>query len=509
MTRLFFILLLSFYSFTSFAQERKIKELFDRVEITISNNEINIADSLMQTVKKDEITADSMSYCYYSIIGRINYFQKNFEKSKNALSQTLSLLDSMQIWDCENYIKYAYYLADSYLETNDLSTSENIINETMIKCASIWEECEYSKKMLKLLLIINKDTNDSSPIIEEIHNEIQEIALNVYANRTNSNEAKEYKKSYKLMCGLIKDRSKKVSDDDFYRAYFCIASYMQLIKEYEEAARLFALVKDYYSDKKTKESIYSSLLAMYASIAQKDSIDKLLPEIFEFCDKYNIDKDQYSENVYVGYMMNNNGHYEDAQIYYEHADEYLNEHPDTPDWKDKKLNILSKMIINQRSLTSYERTLSLIDKYESLADIDDFYDYHFINFERGIALMNLNKYDQALAVFENVRHKIDTSNIPGAKDEFMSLLYLGICYLENGQYKKSIKIIEECLSIIKDKKIDKSDLFGYCYLNLGRCYLMLKDYKKAMSLLNSSADIQLKTKGYIGENTIKYINECK
>ena len=509
MSRIFFILLLSFCSFTSFAQERKIKELFDRVEITISNNEIKIADSLMQTVKKDEITSDSMSYCYYSIIGRINYYQKNFEKSKDALSRSLSLLDSMQIWDCENYIKHAYYLADSYIRTNDLSSSEDIINETMVKCASIWDECEYAKRMLKLLLSIKSEEKNTSSIIEQIHSEIQKIAMKVYVKKNNTNKDKEYQKSFEVLYNVIRDRSRRIEDDDYYRAYYGIAAYMQLIKEYEEAARLFALVKDYYSDIKTKENIYSSLLAMYASIAQKDSIDKLLPEIFEFCNKYKIDKDKYSENVYVGYMMNNNGHYEDAQIYYEHADVYLNEHPDTPDWKDKKLNILSKMIINQRFMTSYEKALSLIDKYESLADLDDFYTYHFINFERGIALCGLNKYDQALTIFENVRHKIDTSSISDAKEEYMSLYYLGICYYENGQYKKSIKTTEECLSKIIDKKDDNPNLLALCYLNMGRCYLYLKEYKKALPLLNSSAEIQLRIKGYVGENTITCINKCK
>lgn len=509
MTRLFFILLLSFCSLTSFAQERKIKELFDRVEITISNKEFNIADSLMQTVNKDEITSDSMNYCYYSIIGRINYYQKNFDRSKDALSISLSLLDSMQIWDCENYIKHAYYLADSYLKTNDLTTSEDIINETMIKCASIWEECEYSKKMLKLLLNIKSKASNTSAIIEQIHNEIQKIAMKVHVKKYNTNKDKEYQKSFEVLYNVIRDRSRKIEDEDYYRAYYGIAAYMQIIKEYDEAARLFSLVKDFFSEEKDKENIYSSLLAMYAALAQKDSIDNLLPEIYDFCKKYNIDKDQYSENVYVGYMMNKNRHYEDAQIYYNNADVYLNEHTDIPDWKEKKLNLLSKMIFNQRNLTNHETTLLFIDQFESLSDIEDFYTYYFINLERGLALMNLNKYDLALTAFENVRHKIDTSNIPDVRDEYMSLYYLGVCYYENGQYKKSIKTIEKCLSIINDKKENRPDMLALCNLNLGRSYLKLKDYKKALSLLNSSAEIQLKIKGYVGENTISYIKKCK
>ena len=438
---------------------------------------------------------------YHYISGLLAYQQGAFDNAIEELASTIVELDNRCQWDCENYLKVAYYLADSYIKKGKNIESEQVINYALIKCVSIYDTCIYAKKMYQLLLYLLKDMDNPTHILEQIHNEIQKIAINIYASNAKNKNGEDVQKHFLYWYNYI--TNPLLSAEDSIMMYKGKAAYLYEIEEYEEAIRLFEYVKE----KSPKEGDdyrrnNESLLIMYSATANIKEIEKLLFEMYSY------GEDPYLVDCVVGSNLFYNNYYELAQKYFERSDSFLNINKNLPDWKGKKRNILSKLIINSHYMNAPHKTIDYCNEYKAtILEMSDYEDLHYTYYYQGLALITLEKYEEAIDMFN-----ILLSNCAKAKndDSYVEINnYLGVCYIKMNQSGKSIRYLMSALDAYKQKNMDNVYLLQILNHNIGKAYLDEKKYKDALHYLNTSADIQVKINGIISEKTQSYINQCK
>ena len=274
-----FIILLSIASCMQIgAQVTDSNGVLDQVEILISQNNCVKADSILQKIDESVIAHDSceIRIRYKYLLGLAQFNQGNYERALNEFVLSLKELDSRQDWDCEKYLKTAYLISSSYFNLGKYEDSKEFINKSLIKCSSFWDACISSKMMYQLLLRIYEKLGGSPYEIEHIHNEIQLIAINIYASDPQNKDGEEIKNNF--MYWYNKDPD--IGSNDYLEVVSGKAAYLQFIKEFDEAIRLDEYIRrNVDDDDEIKSTIFDSLLQMYAETSYIDSIESVLPEL--------------------------------------------------------------------------------------------------------------------------------------------------------------------------------------------------------------------------------------
>jgi tetratricopeptide (TPR) repeat protein len=489
------------------AQNELSVSTIDRIEKLLSHHEIEAADSLL---RKEYLSFGEANSAYQAdcIVGLLFYYQEKFEESISVMSIAISKMDSLRLWDCEHYLKTAYYIADSYIHLNKLRESETVINYSLVKCVNSYSNCIYAKKLYQLLLVIYDKVGISPAVIEQVHNEIQKIAINIYASDALNKDGEQTKEGFMFFYDYITKPT--ISKEDSMNMNQGKAAYLYSIGEYEEAIRLDEKVKAKLTQYDPKlHGINESLLVMYSSMAQKDKIDKLLPEMYEYSLQMKLDYDPYMLNCWVGHNLNQYRHYRMAQYYFEQSDSFLNMNKSKQDWLEKKKNVLSKMIYNCRSLAEYEKVIEYCKEYAMYTDKKDYDDYFFVNYNQGLALRALEKYTEAIEILELLKKYIQSCRNVNHEDYVMTNCILGVCYIKNNQNDDAIECTSMSIELYKSLEMNNKSLLGSLYNNIGKAYLQKEKYQKALPFLKLSADIQIEQNGVVTPNTQSYINECK
>lgn len=487
----------------SFAQELTSVQFIERIEKLLSRNDMESADSLMKCTHLD-YGSDSSSFREDYIAGLLFYYKEQYEEAISVMNSSLMKMDRQKLWDCENYLKTVFYLADSYIQLDKIKDSETIINYALVKSVNSYYDCFFAKKIFQLLLTIYKRLGYSSSVIEQVHNEIQKIAINIYASNKSNKDGEDVREKFLFIS------SPAFAGEDSLSRIQGKAAYLYVIGEYEEAIRLYQNVKLKLPtfDPQLKV-INESLLVMYSSTAQMECIEELLPEMVEYSRKYKLDYDQYSLNIWVGHNLFQNGHYGLAQTYFERCDSFLVTHKTTQDWVEKKLNVLSKMVLSCRFLGEYEDVIRYCEEYVQISNSNDFNVLFFVNYNRAFAYNALKNFDKAIGILSRLRSNIESNNSVKSLDYIMTNVILGACYVKVLKNDESIDCTSRAIEIFKRMDLNDKSLLGTLYNNLGKAYLQKEEYQKALHFLNISAEIQIKQKGVVSPNTQSYIDECK
>lgn len=479
----------------------------DRIEKLLSRLDIEYADSLLMQ-KQLDFGSSKSSYREDYIAGLLFYYKKQYEKSISVMSVALDKMDSQQLWDCENYLKTIYYIADSYIHLDKMKESETIINNALVKCVNSYNKCFYAKKIFQLLLAIYNQLGYSSAVIEQVHNEIQKIAINIYASDNSNKDGEDIRERFMFFYNYI--TSPTLSKEDSLNMYQGKAAYLYSIGEYEEAIRLYEKVKIQLPkfDQQLK-GINESLLVMYSSTAQMDNTEKLLHEMYEYSTQMKLDYDPYSLNIWVGHNLNQNGHFKLAQLYYENCDSILNANRSITEWEEKKGNILTKMVFNSCSLGAFEKVIKYCKEYADFFDKGTYDELFFIYYHQGLALRGLEKFEDAIKILEKLKIFIQKNNNNSYMDYIMVNVILGVCYYKTNRINESLECASTAVDVYKRNQIDNKSLLGTMYNNIGKAYLQKGAYKKALPYLNLSADIQIEQTGAVSKDTQYHIDKCK
>ena len=492
------------------AQNSISKTTLERVEKLLLHHEIDSADKLLREGQFSFGNANS-SYKENFIAGLVFYHKEMYEESVSEMNIAITKMDSLHIWDCENYLMTVYYIADSYIHLNKLKESEAVINKALIKCANTYDTCLYAQKMYQLLLIIYERLNYSPSIIEQTHNELQKISINIFCSNNQNKESEKIKDSFMFFYNYIKSPS--ISYEDSITMDQGKASYLYKIGEYDEAIRLFERVKEKNKcvpgNSVDVNSINESLLIMYSTRANIDALELLLPELYAYSERMNLGKNIYTENIVAGYYLREGKHFNLAQIYFERCDSFLNANKGLPDWIDMKGNVLYMMVYNCRSLNMFDKIIDYCKEYASLSNHLNYDQHFFVNYNLAQAYMGKEKYKKSIEILENLKQYINDNKGTSNMDYLMSNLLLGVNYNDTNKSEESIKCISTAIDIYKTLGIDDKGLLAPLYHNLGKAYLDKGNYQKALSYLNIAAEIQLDQIGKVADKTQRYIEECK
>ena len=489
------------------AQNASSYSTLERIEKLLSHHEIEAADSLLQHNQLSYGNSHSL-YLADCTIGLLFHYQEKYEEAISVMSIAISKMDSLRLWDCEHYLKTAYYIADSYTHLNKLNECEEVINYALVKCVNSYSNCIYAKKLYQLLLVLYEKMGYSPAVIEQVHNEIQKIAINIYASNKLNQDGEYIKERFMFFYDYI--NSPPISKEDSMVMNQGKAAYLYTIEEYEESIRLYENLK--LRLPKYDEQIHEinrSLLCMYSSTAQIGKIDKLLSEMYDYSIRMNLDYNLYSENVLVGHRLYQKGNFKEAQYYFEKCDSFLNMNKTIQEWVEKKKNVLSKMVFNCRSLGAYERVIQYCKEYASLSNSALFDEFFLVNYNQAYAYSALQNYDEAIGILKKLKSYIESNDSINSMDYIMTNVMLGVCYIRVFKNNESLKCTSIAIDIFKRMKLDDKSLLEILYHNLGKAYLQKRKYRKALSLLNQSAEIQIEQKGMVSRNTQSYIDKCK
>lgn len=501
------IILLLLCELDIFAQNMVSNSTLERIEKLLLHHEVKAADSLFRQEPLN-YGNDCSSYQADGVVGLLFYYQEKYEEAISIMNAAMSKMDSLRLWDCENYLKTAYYIADSFMHLNKLKECETIINYGLVKCVNSYSNCIYAKKLYQLLLDLYKKGGASSAIIEQVHNEIQKIAINAYASNNLTQDGKQIKENFMYFYDY--NTNPTISQKDSMYINLGKAFNLYAIREYDEAIRLYQKVKlNLPAFDPQLEVINECLLVMYSSTAQMDYIETLLSEMIDFSGKYKLDYDQYSLNIWVGHNLYQNGHYRLARTYFERCDTFLDNHKELQDWVEKKKNVLSKMVFNCRSLGEYKEVIRYCKEYSKLADSNNYDEVFFVFYNQGLALRALEKYKGAIKVLETLKTYIRKNQVILNKDFIMLNVLLGVCYDRTNRNNDSFECASLSVDVYKKMELDDKSLLGTLYNNLGKAYLQIGEYDKALFYLNLSVGIQIELAGKVYLNTQSYINECK
>ena len=513
MMRLFIVLLSIFFCIRIGAQGTYSKGVLDQVETLISQKKYIEADRILLQIDKSVIANESSETKarYYFLLGLSQFDQGIYEKAINELLLSLNEQDLTQKWDCENYLRTAYLISSSYFNLKKYEESKEVINNSLIKCARIWDTCIYSKLMYQLLVIIHEKLEGSPFAIEQIHNEIQLIAINLYASNPHNKDGAEIKDRFMYWYNKLIDRSNIKKNDSLYmEVAFSKAAYLRSVKEFDESIRLNEIIRQNTDeDDENIFTIYDSLLQMYAETSNKDSIESILSAIYSYSDKHNLGKDTFTECMVVAHILLNKGDYNLSQMYYERVNNYLNQNKDIDDWKSKKETVLSWLIWNYRSLGKYNEILGCCEEYEKLSESLNYEEICFIKYQEGYALLGLENYERAIHVLNDLVMATKEQRQEKTEENVRANQLLGICYSKTDDSTKSIERLITALETYTSINMDDESVLASLYYTLGKEYHKQNQSAKALPYLEKSAAIQNKIFGETNEYTKQLIEECK
>lgn len=145
MKQIIVVILLLLCGFDISAQNTVSNATLDRIEKLLLHHEIKAADSLLRQEPLN-YGNDRSSYQVDFIVGLLFYYQEKYEESIPIMNVAMSKMDDLRLWECENYLKTAYYIADSFMRLKKLKECETVINYVLVKCANSYSNCIYAKK---------------------------------------------------------------------------------------------------------------------------------------------------------------------------------------------------------------------------------------------------------------------------------------------------------------------------------------------------------------------------
>lgn len=129
----------------------------------------------------------------------------------------------------------------------------------------------------------------------------------------------------------------------------------------------------------------------------------------------------------------------------------------------------------------YERALKYLEKYDSLTpNFSDFPEGENINHLKGMAYMNLKKYNRAIEEFDKY---IQETSLKSGEDwvEVSTFYYKGLCFQFQKKYEDAI--------INYNKAIKYNDSFTEVYYQKGYCHIALGEKTNAKDNFQKSKEL--------------------
>lgn len=297
------IILLFICSLQMNGQKDSCEVILDRVEKLQNLSRLNEADSLLQLVYNHicMVPIQSIEYKMDFYRAKSFFLREDYEYALSIFKSTLSKHDSLNQYNCDDYIKNAYYVANCYHKLKKDEESEDVINETLVKCSTSWEYCPYSMKMYNLLIDIYSNQEGTQYAIEQLHNERQLFAINYFDYRNQSKESNEIKKNFLKIHNAYKNRDSK--DSIYYRLVLTKARLLNQIAEYEEAQICFEQAKELLSANMYLPNLSEEKKqVLYESIWNCSNL-KDHKKVIELCDEYEkFENHQETDQRYIVYF---------------------------------------------------------------------------------------------------------------------------------------------------------------------------------------------------------------
>lgn len=430
-SRLTVIVLLLICGIRANGQKDSCDVVLDRVEALQESNRLNEADSLLHSAVEllDVCAEHDNKERYQYLKGMSFYYHEEYDKAFDIFHTTFNKLDSLNQYNCDDYLKNAYCVAACFQKLNKNQESEETINNALLKCSDSWETCPYSMKMYKLLVDIYSK-KDIPLAVEQLHNERQQLAINFFDYKSHSKESNKIKKN-------------------------------------------FAETHSMYKNRHSKDSVYYNIIIIKA---------RILRTIEEF---------------------------EEAQICFDKANDYLNDNKSISNWTEKKLDLLYEIIWNSSDISEREKVVSYSEEYEKLNNNQETEPLYIVYFLHGAALLGLKMYDQAIPLLSRTYSFLKSHNYTQIPLFVMNTYYLAKCFYRLNIFDESIKYAMEGIKVYPPKSDENLELITYLYDVLGAAYLKTKDYNNAIFYLENSARLQQKINSIVDEETKNNISECK
>ena len=430
-SRLTVIVLLLICGIRANGQKDSCEVILDRVETLQDSNRLNEADSLLHSVVEllDVCAAHDNKERYQYLKGMSFYYHEEYDKAFEIFHTTFNKLDSLNQYNCDDYLKNAYCVAACFQKLNKNQESEETINNALLKCSDSWETCPYSMKMYKLLVDIY--SKKGFPLaVEQLHNERQQLAINFFDYKSQSKESNKIKKD-------------------------------------------FAGTHNMYKNRHSKDSVYYNIIIIKA---------RILRTIEEF---------------------------EEAQICFDKANDYLNDNKSISNWTEKKLDLLYEIIWNSSDIREREKVVSYCEEYEKLNNNQEIEPLYIVYFLHGSALLGLKKFDQAIPLLRRTYSFLISHNYTQIPLFVMTTYYLAKCFYRLNIFDESIKYAMDGIKVYPPKSDENLEFVTYLYDVLGAAYLKTKDYDNAILFLEKSARLQQNINSIVDEETKNNIIECK
>ena len=317
-----------------YGQKDSCEVILDKVEKLQSLSRLNEADSLLQLVGKYISVEPKESIENKLIIYKAKsfYLREEYENALDIFKSILNKQDSLNQYNCDDYIMNAYYVANCYHKLNKDEESEEVINETLLKCTNSWESCSYSMRMYNLLIDIYSNQEGTQYTIEQLHNERQIFAINLYDYRNHTKESNKIVKDFLEINKMYKNRDSK--DSIYYSLCLTKAHILSQIADYEEAKTCFNKANDYLNTNVTIPNwIEEKKQVLYESIWNSAYLDDH-KKVIELCDEYEkLDDFHETDQRYI--------------VYYNHGVALLGLHN-----YNQAIHLLSRMYSYLTSLSS-------------------------------------------------------------------------------------------------------------------------------------------------------------
>lgn len=430
-SRLTVILLLHIYGIRANGQKDSCEVILDRVEMLQKSNRLIEADSLLHSTVEllDVCAAHNNMERYQYLKGMSFYYHEEYDKAFDIFHTTFNKLDSLNQYNCDDYLKNAYCVAACFQKLNKNQESEETINNALLKCSDSWETCPYSMKLYKLLVDIY--SKKGIPLaVEQLHNERQQLAINFFDYKSQSKESNKIRKD-------------------------------------------FAEIHKMYKNRSSKDSVY------YSSIIIKARILRTIEE------------------------------FEEAQICFDKANDFLNDNKSISNWTEKKLELLYEIIWNSSDIGEREKVVSYCEEYEELNNNQETEPLFIVFFQHGVALLGLKKYDQAIPLLSKTYSFLVSHNSTQIPLFVMTSYYLSKCFYRLNNFDESIIYAMDGIKVYPKISDENLEFITYLYDVLGAAYLKTKDYDNAILFLEKSARLQQNINSIVDEETKNNIIECK
>ncbi len=162
------------------------KEDFIIIEKLIDNKSYKEADNSLNKLQPFISQSSSdLKELYYCNRGYLYLQLGDYNNTIANLNAAMQIIYSEQFFNTEEHLRVAFYLASAYYLTGNITNAEQLINISLVRASSIWEDCKYSHRLYQLLLTIYEQYQVSSGIIGQIKDEIGFLPVE---NRIKSNK---------------------------------------------------------------------------------------------------------------------------------------------------------------------------------------------------------------------------------------------------------------------------------------------------------------------------------